>query len=342
MNLLFIGHYEEGSTSKMRGEYLRNILEPQEFKIIDINIPLYATNPIFRSFGWRTKQGPLIKNINKFILSHLDNKWDYDLVWVEKGVFVSPKIIEKLKINSGKLVHFTPDPSFTYHRSHLFFKALKYYDFCITTKTFENDYYRKSGVNNLITCTQGFQPDLHKPYHTFAEKKGVIFIGHWEANREMILQNILDENIFLTLGGINWAGFVKKNSNNQNLRYLGTGVFGKEYATEISGALMGLGFLSKIIPELHTTRTLEIPACGTALITEKNIETSGIFEEDEVLFFRNKEELIIKIKTALNQPERLKQVSEKGHAKVLAGKYDHGSILTTILKQIYPKGYPGN
>ena len=37
------------------------------------------------------------------------------------------------------------------------------------------------------------------------------------------------------------------------------------------------GLLAKWVPELHTTRTFEIPACGTALVTERNSETALVF-----------------------------------------------------------------
>lgn len=42
------------------------------------------------------------------------------------------------------------------------------------------------------------------------------------------------------------------------------------------------GALSRRFPERHTTRTFEIPACGTVLITEWNEEISVFLGEKSV------------------------------------------------------------
>jgi spore maturation protein CgeB len=335
MKMLYIGHYDVGSTSGMRGEYLKEILQPENYKVANIDIPLKATGRLFRSFGWRFKKGPLIKNINNYILSVIDNNWAYDLVWVDKGVFVYPSVIEKLKQHSGRLVHFTPDPAFTYHQSHLFYKALPYYDYCITTKSFETGYYHQKGVKQLITCTQGFRPDVHKPYHSFEEKKGIVFIGHHEKNREEIIKMLLDKNYPVTIAGIGWGKFAGKYKNKNRLTYLGEGIFGEEYARTLSGGLISLGLLSKIIPELHTTRTFEIPACGTAVITERNEETTKIFSDTEAFFFSSNEDLAATIDQAFADMEWLHNITKAGYKKVTEGGYDYKSILQGILNHIY-------
>nr|WP_237691519.1 glycosyltransferase [Mangrovimonas futianensis] len=99
---------------------------------------------------------------------------------------------------------------------------------------------------------------------------------------------------------------------------------------------MALGLLSKRFPELHTTRTLEIPACGTALLTEKNEEICRIFDDHEVVFFKDKEDLVCKIKYYLS-PEnhnKLFAVMENGFNKVWVGGYSYKSIISNILEKI--------
>jgi spore maturation protein CgeB len=334
MTVLYIGHYDEGSTSGMRGGYLKKILQPQSFTVANIDIPLNATNRFFSSLGWRYKIGPFISNINNYILSVINNQWNYDLVWVDKGVFIKPSILKRLRAQSKKMIHFTPDPAFTYHRSSLFYKAIPFYDACITTKSFEENAYRQAGAKQLIITTQGFKPGLHKPYHSFEQKKGIVFIGHHEKNREEILTALLEKKYHITLAGIGWASFVKKNSSQYNFNYLGNGIFGTAYAEKISGALLSLGLLSKIIPELHTTRTFEIPACGTALFTECNAETEKIFAADEVFFFGSKNELLEKVDAAFSNRLMLQEVTEKGMKKVREGGYDYETILKNIIQQL--------
>ena len=334
MDILYIGHYSNGSTSRMRGEYLKELLPVKKFTLVNVDVPLYQTNRVFRSIGWHFRKGPLITKFNAYLLSVIKDKWKYDLVWVDKGVFIKPEIIQKLASHSKMLVHFTPDPAFTYHKSKLFFEAIKYYDYCITSKLFEIESYYKQGAKNVITCTQGYHPDIHKPYYSFEEKEGVVFIGHHEKNREIVVEEILKEGISLTLAGVGWKSLVKKWNNSPHLHYLGDGVFADEYAKVISKALIGLGFLSKIIPEEHTTRTLEIPACGTVLLTESTRETRSIFTEDEVVFFNNPEEIVEILKHILDDKPLLESISSKGIAKVVQGGYDYKSIIVRILNEM--------
>lgn len=333
MTVLYIGHYNEGSTSKMRGEYLKKLLPNFDFTVINIDNPLQWTPRLLRSIGWRYKFGPLIKNINDYIENSLKGKYDYTIVWIDKGVFILPKLVRDLKINSGKLVHFTPDPAFTYHRSNLFYKSLPLYDYCITTKSFEIQVYEKYGVKTIL-CTQGYDPFLHKSYHDFSEKRGVVFIGHKEDERESIIAKLLESRVPVTLAGNHWDKFAKRRRNNRYLDYRGKGIYGLDYAKAISSAKMGLGFLSKWIPELHTTRTFEIPACGTALITERNLEINSIFDDNEAIFYDSVEDVVEKVPYYLDNGVKLKDVTENGHRKIIEGAYNYPGILKRILTQI--------
>ena len=116
LRILYIGHYDVGSTSRMRGEYLKQLLPEHSFFVINTDEPISATPRLLRSLGWRYKKGPLIKNINHHIRKKLNGDYAYELVWIDKGVFIDPDIIYTLKKNSVKLVHFTPDPAFTFHQ----------------------------------------------------------------------------------------------------------------------------------------------------------------------------------------------------------------------------------
>lgn len=333
MKVLYIGYYNEGSTARMRGEYLKELIPDATFKIINIDIPLANTPRMLRSLGWRFKIGPLISNINSYILNALKGDFKYDLVWIDKGVFIQPGVVERLKKDSKKLVHFTPDPAFTYHRSNLFYKALPFYDYCITTKSFEIENYNQFGVKTIF-CTQGYDPQLHKPYHSLSEKKGVVFIGHKEDEREYIVAKLLEAGIPVTVAGNHWDTFAAKRKNNRFLIYKGTGIYGEQYAREISGAKIGLGFLSKWIPELHTTRTFEIPACQTALITEENNETEAIFSKEDVMFYKNREEVLPTISYYLSHPEELDSLTAKGYKKITEGTYSYKEILKEIIKKV--------
>ncbi len=334
MRVLYIGHYMPGCTSRMRGEYLNEILKPEEFTVIDTDIPVYKTPKLFLSFGWRFYRGPLIKNVNNYIRKALNAKKPFDLIWIDKGVFIDPVLLKEIKGDKSILVHFTPDTAFTANKSGLFRKGVPLYDYCISTKSFELDAYKFAGAKEVIYCTQGYDSGLHKIYYDFSEKEGVCFVGLNEPEREEIIHSLLEDDILVKLAGANWERFVKKHNGKPNLKWHGAGLFGPEYAKLISGSLMGLGLLSKNFPELHTTRTFEIPACGTLLVTEDNHETRKFYTNEDVVFFSDKKELPQKIKAALSDPARLQKMSKNGYNTVNKNHYDYKSIISDLLKKM--------
>ena len=335
MKVLYIGQYTNGTTSKMRADTLRSILQSQIFKIIDTHVPFYNTQRFWRSFGFRYKRGSLINNINKYIVAALKDE-TYDLIWVDKAVFITPKTTALLRSRAKKLVHFTPDPAFTFHKSKLFLKSLPYYDFLVTTKSYELEhYYKYIKTEKVQYATQGFDAKLHKPSkHPFSKKEGFVFIGHYEDQRGEVLEKLLQNDIKITLAGIKWYQFAEKHQNNPNLIYLGDGVYGEDYVKTLQNAKMAWGALSKWVPELHTTRTFEIPACGTALVTERNLETQSFFKDDEAIFYTNENDLIEKITFFMNNDKPLEVLTKKGASRAVTSAYDYNAILNAILKTI--------
>ena len=335
MKFLYIGQYTLGTTSRMRGEAIKAAIKPNVFQVIDTHIPFFKTHRLWRSIGFRYKSGPLINNTNKYIVAALKEE-TYDLIWVDKAVYISPKTTSLLRSKAVKLVHFTPDPAFTFHKSKLFFKSLLYYDFLVTTKSYELEkYYKYIKPQKVLYATQGFDAKLHKPSkQLFSKKEGFVFIGHYEKQRGEVLEKLLQNDIKITLAGIKWNRFAKKHQNNPHLIYLGDGVYGKDYVTTLQNAKMAWGALSKWVPELHTTRTFEIPACGTALVTERNLETQSFFKDDEAIFYSNKKELIKKITFFMNNDKPLELLTQKGAKRAVTSAYDYSSILNAILKTI--------
>ncbi|WP_179348062.1 glycosyltransferase family protein [Winogradskyella pacifica] len=335
MKILYIGQYSKGTTSKMRADEISKIINPAQFDIIDTHVPFFKTNRLFRTIGFRYKFGPLIYKINNYILKNLKSN-SYDLIWVDKGVFITKSTIEILRKQTDKLVHYTPDMAFYENKSAYFNSSMNLYDYLVTTKLAEIDtYLRHVSKEKLLVTTQGYSKNIHKPTHAFNQKDdSVVFIGLAEPHRLEIAELLLKNGINLKLVGKNWEGFLAKNSKSKNLKYLGEAVYDKAYSELISSSRFSLGLLSKRFNEYHTTRTFEIPACGTALLTEKNIETQKIYSDDEVIFYDDNIDLVKKIVYYNKNSEKLEELIIKGYERVKMGGYDYNSILKKIIEKV--------
>lgn len=328
MKFLYIGQNSPGSTSGMRARILQELLNPSSFQLIDTAKPIQETPHFWRSIGYRLNFGPLISRINHLVTSQLSIS--YDFIWVDKGNFLTTKTTQILRSLTPLLVHFTPDCAFYSNRSRFFTISIPMYDWLISSKSFEREFYP---AVQLIEITQGFDASLHHQNLPFDKKtREVCFIGLYEPSRGAVADLLLEAGIRVSLGGMGWIRY--QNLRHPNLEFLGEKVFGNDYVEVINSSLFSLGLLSKKFPELHTTRTFEIPACGTALITERNAETSSFFNEDEAIFYSSFEELIEKVRYYKSHLSELESLTNKGHQKVIAGGYDYESILRKVLDKI--------
>jgi spore maturation protein CgeB len=99
-------------------------------------------------------------------------------------------------------------------------------------------------------------------------------------------------------------------------------------------ASIGLGLLTQRFPELHTTRTFEIPACATAIATPMTAETRSVFDESQAIFFNDYKELAMRILYLMSVPAELQKITEAGHKRVLDGAYDNDSMVKLVLSNL--------
>lgn len=324
---------KKGSTAYMRYTTIKDILRNTHLvHLIDTSSVLRHHNWIINSLGFRFKLGPMIATINDQIANNLPHE-SYDFIWVDKAMLIKPATIRQLRARTRQLLHYTPDPAFLYNDSIFFRKSVSLFDYCITTKSYELKYYRRENAKEVLYCTQGYDGQIHFPRHTAEVKAGVAFIGRHESNRERLIRLLLAANIPIKLGGPRWNSFARRHARNKNLTYYGDAIPGTEYAEIISSAQIGLGFLSELIPEKHTTRTFEIPACGTLLATVRTEETLAFFTEEEVLFYSSDEELLEKVQAALKNSRALREMTLSGYVRVTNGGYNYKRILSTLLRK---------
>ncbi len=335
MRAVYIGILTDGTTSRMRADVLQGLLPAFEWDLIDTDEGFRSAGRLSRSVSFRYKTGPLVDEINRRI-SNNTRDVKYDLAWVDKGIYLCPTTVAHIRDRAKQLIHFTPDTAFHANRSRHFFKSAALYDLLVTTKSFElENYYRITSKDRVMLATQAYNAHLHRPpEHPVAKKPVAAFIGLYEPDRERCLTALLAAGVPVRLGGRGWSRFIRLHASHPRLHYLGEEIFGTDYVDEYASASIGLGLLSKRFPELHTTRTFEIPACGTMLATERTPDTVSFFDEDEALFFDNYAELARQISSLLSDPKKIETISRKGHQRVLADGRDYASVLSGVLQRL--------
>lgn len=334
----YIGILSEGTTSRMRAEVLRELRPSWDWQWIDTDAPMKNGSRLGRSIAFRLKCGPVVSAINHLVCGEIDGG-PYDLVWIDKGVFLQHSTLSKLRDQAARLIHYTPDTAFHTNRSRLFEQSMPYYDLLVTTKSFEVDAYRQrlGGNDKLFLTTQGFDKRLHRPVTLdHPRRREVAFVGLAEPDRFACVEVLLEAGIGVHVGGMGWENFAREKQANKYFHYLGSRVFGEDYARLYSSVWIGLGLLSKRFPELHTTRTLEIPACGAILATERTDDTERLFQQDDVLFFKKPQELAQSIIEwfGTKSDEELQRVADSGRQRVEQDGRDYCGIIDSILNDV--------
>jgi len=334
--ILTIGIDRPGTTSHSRRSTLESLLSDFEPYHIDTWTPFSQSSRVSRSLAFRFHSGPAVTAINAEIRNALASlPSQFDLVWIDKAVFLTPETTRMIRERAGQLIHYTPDTAFLGNRSRHFEASGALYDLLVTTKSFELDHYRHAFPGQRIhLSSQGYHAELHRPLIPFEEKQAdVAFVGLAETSRFRVIEALLNAGIPVRLAGFGWKKFVADQSS-PLLDYVGESLTGVEYSRFLSSALFSPGLLSKKFPELHTTRTFEIPACGTALLTERNAETSSFFSEDEAIFFDSLPEMIERVQHFLRHREELKRISEAGRMRVEKDGRSYDCLLHEVLSEI--------
>ena len=340
MKAVYIGILTAGTTSRMRAERLRVVTPGWEWSWIDTDGPMRAGARVWRSLAFRWKRGPVVAAINREVRRQLSGE-GHGLAWVDKGVFLDATTMGCLRARAKRLVHFTPDTAFFQNRSRWFEAAIRDYDLLVTTKSFEVGHYEAQGAGErLLLTTQGYDGTLHRPPAPAVERRRELaFVGLAEADREQCVGALLDAGLAVRVGGRGWGRFRERYGSCPHFHFEGEAVFGADYARLLGGSWIGLGLLSKRFPELHTTRTFEIPACGAILATERTVETGDFFGADEALFFEGHANLVDLARELLQRPAgELAALAEIGRNRVLQDGRDYDSILTKILSD--PRAQP--
>ena len=334
MQAVYIGILTAGTTSRMRAEWLRALTPEWTWLWVDTDESMLRSPHLWQTLAFRSKWGPVLTAINAQVRTQMP-QGPHHLIWVDKGVFLWRETVKHLRRQTRRLVHFTPDTAFHANRSRHFNRCLGLYDLLVTTKSFEVDAYcRRVDPARVFLTTQGYDSRVHQPLETAGgRRREVAFVGLAEADREHCLGLLLEQGVPVRLAGRGWGRFLKRWRDSPHLHFEGESVFGDAYAAILAGAWVGVGLLSKHFPELHTTRTFEIPACGTILATEDTADTSRCFGPHEAIFFQDYAALAVKLRSLFADASdaELAAMAQAGRRRVLRDGRDYATLLLAVL-----------
>ena len=354
LKILFLGEIGLGQTSLMRMRAMGRL----GHAVHGVNTvePWKCASWLARQVQRRLGRGSVVDEINRSVLEAA-REFRPDLVWAEKQEFLRRETLDGLRRMGVRLVHFTPDPYFSvqWKRTRLMDEALGSFDVLIYCKAYERGQYAALG-KPIIYMPLGYCDEVHRPLPSSDPQWNcaVGFLGGWEPRRERLLHAAAAAGIDLKIRGGYWeflrdgrwtlrrhiilgqlAGrerFRLHRDESLATAWQGGEVYADDYARALTGAKIGLGLLRRVCPDQHTTRTFEIPACGSMLLADRTDEHQEFFEEGkEAEFFGSAEELLDKVKFYSSHESAREAIAAAGCQRCIEGKYAYVHRLSAVL-----------
>lgn len=362
MKILFIGSTQAGQTSEMRLQVLRQL--GHEIAEVDSGAGWQKANAWSRRLQQASCAGPAISRLNDAVV-RAAREFQPELVWAEKQEYLRADVLHDVANAGALLLHFTPDPYFTldWKQTRLTRDAMPMYHFLVTSKRYEVEQYSRL-PGRVIYMPLGFSDQVHRPvapgtrsrYDCFASD--ISFLGGWEPRRERTLDEIARAHPHsLRVWGYGWGHVADGRATPR--RYMsmrrnaggkpfvierrpvlaaavqGGEIYAEDYAYALSSARIGLGFLRDICPDQHTTRTFEIPACGSMLLADRTVEHQEFFEEGkEAEFFGSTDELHEKLEYYLRNEHHRARIALAGFERCHRSGYSYRARIERVMQEI--------
>jgi hypothetical protein len=108
------------------------------------------------------------------------------------------------------------------------------------------------------------------------------------------------------------------------------------YSTAIQAAKVCLGLLSSENRDLHTTRSMEIPALGGVFCAQRTSEHLALYrEEEEAVFWDTPEECAAKCFALLRDDAWRESVARQGRERYLKNGWTNMQVAERILKAAF-------
>lgn len=219
-----------------------------------------------------------------------------------------------------------------------FLRSVPWFDLHFAYRLDNLDDFRRRGAQDVRLIRSYYRPEVDRPVPTDRilpeDRSEVLFAGHYEPDGRLeALTTLVDGGVALRLHGGGWTSVLESLPAGHPLRRLmpATPIVGADYRRAIAGAEVALCFLSTMNKDTYTRRNFEIPAIGTAVLSQYSDDLASLFAEgSEIAFFRSSVDLLAQARTLLNDPNLRANIARGGRRRVVADGHDVLNRMTAV------------
>lgn len=342
MRALYLGAIEPESTACHRAHAMRRL-----GVLVTHLDPMAQMRPRLRGL-----EGAAHYRTGYLMLSPLVNRWlrqavatmpKPDVIWVDSGELLSASSLRLLRKLDAPIVLFNHDDP-TGQRDRLRFLGLRtavpHYDLCIAVRPENLDEYKDHGAREVMFHWRTYdevQHQVDQPDRPVPERmrSDVVFIGgcHKNEGRDRMMFDLIEAGINAAIWGDGWQRSPLWPQLAPHWR--GPSLAGQDYVDALRGAKLCLGMVSKANRDLHTTRTMEIPAAGGLLCAQRTPDHLALYREgQEAVFWSSVQECIARCRELVADAERRERIRQAGQARLRANQVGNEDLIRAVLARL--------
>lgn len=266
-----------------------------------------------------------------------------DLVWVDQGEWFGPRILRAIRERCGpavSIINYTVDDPFGGRDAWRFagyLRAVPEYDLLAVVRAENVAEARARSARAVMQVWRSADEVAHATRELSIDQRRrfaseVVFVGTWMPERGPFMAELVRRGVPLSIWGNRWQKAPEWPQLAPHWRGPGLDT-DDDYAAAILAAKVNLGLLSKGNRDLHTQRSLEIPALGGLFCAERTSEHLALYEEGrEAVFWSDAAECAEQCMALLADEPQRQAIAAAGHARALRNGHYNERVMARILE----------
>jgi spore maturation protein CgeB len=247
---------------------------------------------------------------------------DPDFVITIDNVGLIPQQYLELKPELKIISWFFDNPLHFLHNAYPLINS-RYFLFC-WDKAYEEDV-RNQGIKNFHYMPFGTNPYIYKT--TKCEKiYDISFVGTWSERRQFVLEELAGRGFAIDLfGDKKWQRIAHK-----NIRFHGFADNREECPLIYNQSKINLNITNEQLLTSLPVRIFDVGACGSFLLTDDQKDAEEMFENNELVIYKDLDDLALKLQYFLEQDEERELIAQNLQKKII-----QNFTFETLLENIF-------
>jgi hypothetical protein len=311
-------------------------------EVVDFNSPDYRyRGRLLAPLAFRLVMGPHVERYNRDLRDLVDRVRP-DVFWACKQLLVWPGTLEHIRARGALSVSFMNDNAFGPRRDpgwRHYLKCIPLYDLHVTPRDINIPEYLRRGAPDAMKVQFAYEPTVHfpspKPISDAERDREVSFIGTPYDDRGEIMAWLAEQGIPMVISGNERQWERALGPERLAKVYRGREYFEDEYRETIWRSKINLSFVTKSNQDEYTHKSFEIAACGGFLMAERSEGHSQRFKEDEeAVFFSDREELLAKIRRYLPDETARTRIAASGRERAVRSGYGNDTQMARVVERL--------